>query len=113
VLERGGATTQPEQHLVAGVVPEDRWDSCCGFRRGRRRWSPGCTTRPRRWHGVSQLAVSNHIFEQTGLAPTARVLDDLRTAFDTDLRQVDFADEPATCTPGGSIRSRPPGSWRR
>ena len=45
---------------------------------------------------VPQLAVSNHIFEQTGLAPTARVLDDLRTAFDTDLRQVDFADEPAT-----------------
>jgi serpin B len=45
---------------------------------------------------VSQLAVSNHIFEQTGLAPTARVLDDLRTAFGTDLRQVDFADEPAS-----------------
>ncbi len=45
---------------------------------------------------VSQLAVSNHIFEQTGLAPTARVLDDLRTAFGTDLRQVDFAHEPAT-----------------
>jgi serpin B len=45
---------------------------------------------------VPQLAVSNHIFEQTGLAPAARVLDDLRTAFDTDLRQVDFADEPAT-----------------
>lgn len=44
---------------------------------------------------VSQLAVSNHIFEQTGLAPAARVLDDLRTAFGTDLRQVDFADEPA------------------
>src|SRR5258708_826524 len=45
---------------------------------------------------VSQLAVSNHVFERTGLAPTARVLDDLRTAFGTDLRQVDFADEPAT-----------------
>jgi serpin B len=45
---------------------------------------------------VSQLAVSNHIFEQAGLAPAARVLDDLRTAFDTDLRQVDFAREPAT-----------------
>jgi len=45
---------------------------------------------------VPELAVSNHIFEQTGLAPTARVLGDLRTAFDTDLRQVDFADEPAT-----------------
>jgi serpin B len=45
---------------------------------------------------VPQLAVSNHIFEQRGLAPTARVLDDLRTAFGTDLRQVDFADEPAT-----------------
>jgi serpin B len=45
---------------------------------------------------VPQLGVSNHIFEQAGLAPTSRVLDDLRTAFDTDLRQVDFADEPAT-----------------
>lgn len=45
---------------------------------------------------VPQLAVSNDIFEQTGLTPTARLLDDLRTAFDTDLRQVDFADEPAT-----------------
>lgn len=44
---------------------------------------------------VSQLAVSNHVFEQTGLAPAARVLDDLRTAFGTDLRQVDFAREPA------------------
>jgi len=45
---------------------------------------------------VSQLAVSNHVFEQTGLAPAARVLDDLRTAFGTDLRQVDFTHEPAT-----------------
>jgi serpin B len=44
---------------------------------------------------VSQLAVSNHIFEQAGLAPAAQVLDDLRTAFGTDLRQVDFAREPA------------------
>jgi serpin B len=45
---------------------------------------------------VSQLALSSHIFEQTGLAPTTRVLDDLRTAFGTDLRQVDFTREPAT-----------------
>jgi serpin B len=55
---------------------------------------------------VSQLAVSNHIFEQTGLAPTTRVLDDLRTAFGTDLRQVDFAREPATTNALNAVVAR-------
>ena len=47
---------------------------------------------------VSQLAVSNHLFEQVGVTPTQRVLDDLRTAYNSDLRLVDFSDEPAATT---------------
>lgn len=43
---------------------------------------------------VKQIKVSNHVFEQTGLTPTQQALDDLTTAYDADLRQVDFADEP-------------------
>jgi serpin B len=43
---------------------------------------------------ISQVKVSNHVFEQRGLAPTQQTLDDLRTAYDADLRQLDFADEP-------------------
>ena len=46
--------------------------------------------------GLHQLAVSNHLFAQSGNRPTQRVLDDLRTAFDTGLGAVDFGDEPAT-----------------
>jgi serpin B len=45
---------------------------------------------------VSQVTVSNHIFEQTGVAPTQQALDDLKTAYDADLRQVNYSDEPAT-----------------
>jgi serpin B len=43
---------------------------------------------------VRQVTVANHVFEQTGLSPTATALDDLRTAFGADLRQVDFRQEP-------------------
>ena len=46
--------------------------------------------------GLHQLAVSNHLFAQSGNRPTQRVLDDLRTAFHTGLGAVDFGDEPAT-----------------
>lgn len=53
---------------------------------------------------VKQIKVSNHVFEQTGLTPTQQTLDDLTTAYDADLRQVDFADEPgATDTINAAI----------
>src|SRR5260221_10903465 len=55
---------------------------------------------------VSQLAVSNHLFEQAGLAPAARVLDDLRTAFGTGLRQVNFAAEPAATNAINAVVAR-------
>jgi serpin B len=45
---------------------------------------------------VSQVTVTNHVFEQTGVTPTPQTLNDLETAYGADLRQVDFADEPAT-----------------
>jgi serpin B len=44
---------------------------------------------------LSQVRVSNHVFEQDGLSPTRSTLDDLVTAYDADLRQLDFRDEPA------------------
>jgi len=44
---------------------------------------------------VSQVKVSNHVFEQTGVSPTQQTLNDLETAYGADLRQLDFADEPA------------------
>jgi serpin B len=44
---------------------------------------------------VSQVTVTNHVFEQTGVTPTQATLNDLQTAFDTDLRQLDFSQEPA------------------
>ena len=47
---------------------------------------------------VRQLKVSNNLFEQTGSRPARRVLDDLRTAYDSGLRLVNFGDEPATTT---------------
>jgi serpin B len=44
---------------------------------------------------VPQVTVTNHVFEQTGLSPTAQTLDDLRTAYGADLRQLNFGNEPA------------------
>lgn len=44
---------------------------------------------------VTQVTVTNHVFEQAGISPSSQTLDDLRTAYDADLRQVNFADEPA------------------
>jgi serpin B len=53
---------------------------------------------------VSQVTVANHVFEQTGLKPSAGSLDDLQTAYAADLRQVNFAAEPtATDTINGVI----------
>lgn len=45
---------------------------------------------------LSQVTVSNHVFEQLGLVPTKQALDDITTAYAADLRQVDFADPGAT-----------------
>ena len=45
---------------------------------------------------ISQVKVSNHVFEQTGLSPTRQTLDDLKTAYNADLRQLDFTKEPAS-----------------
>jgi serpin B len=44
---------------------------------------------------VSQVKVSNHVFEQTGLSPSESTLNDLATGYDADLRQLDFSHEPA------------------
>jgi serpin B len=46
--------------------------------------------------GLRQLTVTNHLFEQSGIRPTQRVLDDLRTAYRAGLWTVDFGAEPAT-----------------
>jgi serpin B len=43
---------------------------------------------------VSQVTVTNHVFEQSGSSPTQQALNDLRTAYNADLRQVNFANEP-------------------
>jgi serpin B len=39
---------------------------------------------------LTQVKVSNHVFEQTGLRPTSTTLDDLVTAYGADLRLLDF-----------------------
>ena len=63
-------------------------------------WNPGLVAALHRHTatlaGLHQLAVSNHLFGQSGNRPAQRVLDDLRTAFHTGLGVVDFGDEPAT-----------------
>ena len=46
--------------------------------------------------GLHQLTVTNHLFEQSGIRPTQRVLDDLRTAYRAGMWSVNFGDEPAT-----------------
>ena len=63
-------------------------------------WSPGLVAALHRHTavlaGLRQLAVSNHLFGQSGNRPAQRVLNDLRTAFRTGLEMVDFGAEPAT-----------------
>lgn len=46
--------------------------------------------------GLRQLTVTNHLFEQSGIRPTQRVLNDLRTAYRAGLWTVNFGAEPAT-----------------
>jgi serpin B len=55
---------------------------------------------------VSQVTVTNHVFEQTGLHPTQATLDDLQTAYDTQLRQLDFTHEPAATNAINSVVSK-------
>src|ERR1035438_8460469 len=63
-------------------------------------WTPGLVAALDRHTaalaGLHQVAVSNHLFEQSGARPAPRVLDDLRPAFRTGVGVVDFADEPTT-----------------
>lgn len=46
--------------------------------------------------GQRQLTITNHLFEQSGVRPAQRVLDDLRTAYRAGLWSVNFGTEPAT-----------------
>ncbi len=62
-------------------------------------WNPGLVAALER-HTTAlatlrQLAVSNHLFEQSGDRPAQPVLDDLRTAYHAGLWEVDFGNEPA------------------
>ena len=63
-------------------------------------WNPGLVAALDRHTAalarLRQLAVNNHLFEQSGDRPAQRVLDDLRTAYHAGLWAVDFGDEPAT-----------------
>ena len=63
-------------------------------------WNPGLVAALERHTAalvrLRQLAVSNHLFEQSGNMPAQRVLNDLRTAYHTGLGVVDFGDEPTT-----------------
>jgi serpin B len=55
---------------------------------------------------VSQVTVTNHLFEQVGLHPTQATLDDLKTAYNTELRQLDFTKEPAATNAINAIVSK-------
>ncbi len=63
-------------------------------------WNPGLVAALERHSAalgrLRQLAVSDHLFEQSGNRPAQQVLDDLRTAYHAGLWMVDFGDEPAT-----------------
>ncbi len=73
-------------------------------------WNPGLVAALHRHTatlaGLRELAVSNHLFEQSGNRPAQRVLDDLRTAFHAGLGVVDFGDEPATTNQINAIVAR-------
>ena len=62
-------------------------------------WTPGLVAALARHTAAlarqRQLAVSNHLFEQSGDQPAQRVLDDLRTAYRAGVGVADFGDEPA------------------
>ena len=63
-------------------------------------WQPGLVAalhqHTARLSGLRQLEISDHLFEQSGVRPRQRVLDDLRTAYRAALWTVDFGTEPAT-----------------
>lgn len=63
-------------------------------------WDPGLVAALARHTAalatLRQLAVSDHLFEQSGDRPAQRVLDDLRTAYHAGVGVADFGDEPAT-----------------
>jgi serpin B len=63
-------------------------------------WNPGLVAALARHTatlaGLQQLAISNHLFEQSGDRPAQQVLDDLRTTYHSGLWVVDFGDEPGT-----------------
>ncbi len=63
-------------------------------------WQPGLVTalhqRTALLSGLRQLAITDHVFAQSGVRPSPRVLDDLRTAYRAGLWTVDFGAEPAT-----------------
>ena len=63
-------------------------------------WRPGLVAalqrRTAQLSGLRQLAITDHLFEQSGVRPSQRVLDDLRTAYRAGLWSVNFGDEPAT-----------------
>ena len=63
-------------------------------------WQPGLVAalhqHTARLSGLPQLEISDHLFEQSGVRPSQRVLDDLRTAYRAGLWTVDFGKEPAT-----------------
>ena len=63
-------------------------------------WQPGLVAalhqRTALLSGLRQLAITDHVFAQSGVRPSPRVLDDLRTAYRAGLWTVDFGAEPAT-----------------
>jgi serine protease inhibitor len=63
-------------------------------------WRPGLVAALHRHNaqlsGLRQLSISDHLFEQAGVRPGQRALDDLRTAYRAGLWTVDFRTEPAT-----------------
>jgi serpin B len=73
-------------------------------------WNPGLVAALHRHTatlaGLQQLAVSNHLFEQSGNRPAQRVLNDLRTAFHAGLGAVDFGDEPAATNQINAVIAR-------
>lgn len=58
---------------------------------------------------VSQVKVSNHVFEQAGVRPTATTLDDLVTAYDADLRVLNFHHSAASTDAINAVVSRDTG----
>ena len=73
-------------------------------------WSPGLVAAVSR-HTTAlatlhQLAVSNHLFEQSGDRPAPQVLDDLRTAYASGVRVVNFRDEPPTTNQINAVIAR-------